>query len=126
MQRAVNCTAACWQPQKKILAIGWDNGEIVVWNEAERELHEVPKLHNSGMACLAWSAKGSRLVSTDLVSKGTVINEIGSSKISLARELKESVSATVLRGRSLVIVKLHFQDLMAVHVYLSMRIVIKF
>lgn len=69
VQRPVNCTAVSWQPQKKILAMGWENGEIVIWNEAERDLHEVPNLHNTSVACLAWSAKGARLVSTDQVNK---------------------------------------------------------
>ena len=67
IQRSVNCTAISWQTQKKILAIGWESGELVIWNEGERDLHEVPKLHNSAISCLAWSVKGSRLVSTDQV-----------------------------------------------------------
>lgn len=67
IQRSVNCTAACWQAQKKILALGWETGEVVIWNEAERELNEVPKLHKSSVCCLEWSAKSSRLVSADMV-----------------------------------------------------------
>lgn len=67
IQRSANPTAVAWQSDKKIVAIGWQTGEVVIWNEGERDLLDVPALHKSAITCLKWSAKGSRLVSTDQV-----------------------------------------------------------
>ena len=61
------CNVA-WHPSRKIVAVGWQNGEIVIWNEQERELIEPPHLHKGEITILHWSSSGSRFVSGDNVS----------------------------------------------------------
>lgn len=67
IQRSASPTAIAWQSDKKIVAIGWQTGEVIIWNEGERDLFEVPGLHKNVVTCLKWSAKGARLVSADQV-----------------------------------------------------------
>ena len=56
-----------WHPTKKILAVGWDNGELLVWNEHDHELHESLPLHKTSITVLGWSSAGTRLSSGDKV-----------------------------------------------------------
>ena len=56
-----------WHPSKKILATGWSNGAIVIWNEAENALRDAIS-HDSQPSTLTWSPNGHRLVSSDAVS----------------------------------------------------------
>ncbi|XP_067952050.1 intraflagellar transport protein 140 homolog [Watersipora subatra] len=101
IQRSVNCTAVCWQAQKKILAVGWESGELMIWNEGERDLHEAPKLHKAAISCLAWSVKGSRLVSTDqtgavIVWKADARGRLQTSPLNNIN-LQESVNELIFR-----------------------------
>ncbi|XP_076446737.1 intraflagellar transport protein 140 homolog [Babylonia areolata] len=58
-------SSVTWHPTRKIVAVGWQNGEIAVWNEQERELIEPPHLHKGEITFLRWSSNGSRFVSGD-------------------------------------------------------------
>ena len=60
-------TASVWHPQRKILAVGWETGEITLWNEQDRELVEAPHLHRAEVTVMAWSSHGTRLISADTV-----------------------------------------------------------
>jgi intraflagellar transport protein 140 len=60
-------SAIQWHPNKRILAIGWETGEINISNEQDHELFEVPLLHKSEITILHWTSAGSRLVSGDAV-----------------------------------------------------------
>ena len=67
-ERHVQCTALAWHPIKKILASGWQNGEVAIWNEQERESYEAVRMHNVEITILHWTSNGTRLVSGDAVS----------------------------------------------------------
>ena len=61
-------SAIHWHPTKKILAIGWETGELCIRNEHESELYEVPLVHKAEITILHWTSAGSRLVTGDSVS----------------------------------------------------------
>lgn len=61
-------TTLAWHPQKKILAIGWESGELFIYNDHEHELHEIQSLHRSPISVLEFSIGGKRLVTADTVS----------------------------------------------------------
>lgn len=63
LTRTCQATAMAWHPTKKILAVGWDNGELLVWNEHDHELHESLPLHKTSITVLGWSSAGTRLSS---------------------------------------------------------------
>lgn len=65
LTRTCQATAMAWHPTKKILAVGWDNGELLVWNEHDHELHESLPLHKTSITVLGWSSAGTRLSSGD-------------------------------------------------------------
>jgi WD40 repeat protein len=60
-------TTFAWHPTRKILAVGWESGDVLVWNEHDHELHEASSLHNAAVRIIEWSLNGSRLVSGDEV-----------------------------------------------------------
>lgn len=66
INQAQVCNLA-WHLTRKILAVGWQTGEIMIWNEGEQELFEAPHLHKSEIAVLHWNASGTHLVSGDKV-----------------------------------------------------------
>lgn len=68
LQRSLPPSVLAWHPTKKIVAVGWESGEVLIWNEVDHELHESNRLHKNGVSVLEWSSNGSRLVSGDTVS----------------------------------------------------------
>ena len=68
LQRSVTVTSQAWHPNKKVLAVGWESGELMVWSEQEKELYEVPSMHKAEITVLQWSSNATRLVSGDIVS----------------------------------------------------------
>lgn len=60
-------TAIAWHPVRKILAIGWQSGDVLIWNEHDRELHEASSIHQSPVKVVQWSSNGNRLVTCDQV-----------------------------------------------------------
>jgi WD40 repeat protein len=58
-----------WHPVRKIIAVGWTNGELLTWNEHEQDLHEVYSIHKSKINTVKWSHNGHRLITGDQVSK---------------------------------------------------------
>ncbi|XP_078482947.1 intraflagellar transport protein 140 homolog [Ciona intestinalis] len=65
MHRSTPPTTAAWHPTRKLLAVGWENGEVLVWNDQEKELHEIPSLHMKPLSTITWSSNGSRLATGD-------------------------------------------------------------
>ncbi|OWF41021.1 intraflagellar transport protein 140 homolog [Mizuhopecten yessoensis] len=65
LHRAGQATSVAWHPTKKIVAVGWENGELLVWNEVDHELFEGLPLHKTAITVLHWSSSGSRLSSGD-------------------------------------------------------------
>lgn len=65
IQRSSLVTAITWHPVRKILAIGWQSGDVLIWNEHDRELHEAGSIHQSSVKVIQWSNNGNRLVTSD-------------------------------------------------------------
>ncbi len=60
-------TAIDWHPTKKVLAIGWETGDIQLWNDIEKNLYEPQSDHCSQIKSLNWTGNGTRLLSADSV-----------------------------------------------------------
>ena len=74
IQRSTHVKSLDWHPTRKILAVGWENGEVVIWNENDHELHETSMHHKGAVTIIQWNPSGSRLASADLVCLIFVIN----------------------------------------------------
>ena len=60
-----------WHPIHTLLCVGWENGDIYVYDRAQNRCIRVDTLHNSAIALMRWSAAGSRLITADKI--GSVI-----------------------------------------------------
>ena len=67
IQRSCIVTAISWHPSRKILAVGWESGDLLIWNEHDHELHETTSVHTSDVKIIEWSSNGNRLVTGDEV-----------------------------------------------------------
>lgn len=67
--RASEAVGLAWHPTRMLLAIGWKDGAISLWNAEDRRLQEDSGAHRSSISGLAWDAAGERLVSTDDAGK---------------------------------------------------------
>ncbi|XP_060569057.1 intraflagellar transport protein 140 homolog [Ruditapes philippinarum] len=65
LQRSCQVTSSSWHPTKKIIAVGFENGELLIWNAVDCELFEGLPLHKHAITVLHWSSNGSRLISGD-------------------------------------------------------------
>lgn len=89
-----------WHPTSKILAMGYQSGEVVVWNQEESECFEGPKGHTSSVMLMEWSADGSVLVSSD--SLGYLViwhsDTQGHLQTQAVHDFKDPVCQIVFRG----------------------------
>ena len=69
LHRSCQVTATSWHPTRKIIAVGFENGELLIWNDHDHELFEGLPLHKHPITVLHWSSNGSRLISGDKVSE---------------------------------------------------------
>ena len=67
MRKAKESTVLSWHPSRKVLAVGWETGEITARNEQENEAYEFSRVHRSEITILQWTSNGSRLISADAV-----------------------------------------------------------
>lgn len=65
LQRAALPTVIAWHPTQQLLATGWANGEMIVWNQATSSANQCEQVHESAVTSIVWSADGSRFVSGD-------------------------------------------------------------
>lgn len=70
-----------WHPTKKILAIGWETGEIQIWNEHDHELYEIVHLHKSDIKSVNWTSNGTRILTGDSVRCFQVYQDFQSSYV---------------------------------------------
>lgn len=67
VERPHQTTALRWHPTKPLLAIGWENGEVVLLTYPSGDQTVIPSTHTACMLLLDWSSSGSRLVTGDQV-----------------------------------------------------------
>ena len=94
----VTCTA--WHPTNKILAIGWENGELFLYSEQTNTCTEVQTLHTANILILEWSQAGSRLVSGDGAGSvvGWSLDRSSQLNTIFHHELKDPLSQLVFRN----------------------------
>ena len=69
LRKSLQASVLAWHPTRKILAVGWEMGELTILNEQEHEKFEAPVcLHKSEITILHWTSNGTRLLSGDAVS----------------------------------------------------------
>uniref|UniRef100_H3D5J6 Intraflagellar transport 140 n=1 Tax=Tetraodon nigroviridis TaxID=99883 RepID=H3D5J6_TETNG len=70
VERPHQTAALRWHPTKPLLAIGWENGEVVLLTYPSGDQTVVPSTHTACVLLLDWSSSGSRLVTGDQRQSG--------------------------------------------------------
>ncbi|KAM4624504.1 intraflagellar transport protein 140 homolog [Polymixia lowei] len=65
IERPDQPTALRWHPVRPVLALGWENGEVLLLTHPSGEQTALPDTHASCITLLEWSSLGSRLVTGD-------------------------------------------------------------
>lgn len=63
-------TAICWHPHYSVLAVGWQNGLLTIWNGENNVCKEDANAHHTAIVNITYNQNGHRMVSCD--DKGTV------------------------------------------------------
>eukprot|EP00058_Branchiostoma_floridae_P021724 XP_002607214.1 hypothetical protein BRAFLDRAFT_118626 [Branchiostoma floridae] len=101
IQRSSQVTCMSWQPNYRVLAMGWENGDVLMWNDQDKELHEAKSIHDAGVAILEWSTNGTRLLSGDKNGLITVWKMDGKGRAQATpfckHQMEQSVSVCLVR-----------------------------
>lgn len=92
-------TSMAWHPFRKLIAFGWENGEIILWNgKSEISQNEMSK-HKTPVLYLQWSPKGTRLVSVDAdgICVGWKIDNQDHLNIVFYHELKDNITDVIFK-----------------------------
>ncbi|XP_077407490.1 intraflagellar transport protein 140 homolog isoform X1 [Vanacampus margaritifer] len=65
IERPHRTTMLCWHPIKPVLALGWENGEVLLLLHPAGDQNVLPSTHMARITLLEWSSSGSRLVTGD-------------------------------------------------------------
>lgn len=67
---AASSQALClaWHPVRKTLVVGWETGQLKLWN-GERDFLSMVSPHSTPILVLKWSRMGGRLISIDAVRR---------------------------------------------------------
>lgn len=68
LERPHQPTVLRWHPTKPVLALGLENGEVVLLTHPSGDQTVLPSGHTACITLLEWSCSGSRLVTGDQVS----------------------------------------------------------
>ncbi len=71
LARNIAPTALDWHPTQGILAIGWENGTITLWNDDTKNAKEEPSIHKDPVNLVMYNPSGTRMVTAD--HKGLVV-----------------------------------------------------
>lgn len=65
VERPYQPTVMRWHPMKPVLAVGWENGEVILVTYPSGDQAVLPSTHLVSSSLLAWSGSGTRLVTGD-------------------------------------------------------------
>ncbi|CAH0563779.1 unnamed protein product [Brassicogethes aeneus] len=99
VHRSYQVTSLAWHPEKTVLACGWENGELKIWDGMEKEFVNIAGLHKSPVILLEFSEKGSRLVSCDTSGSivGWKVDVKGQLNTAFHLDLKEQITHLTFR-----------------------------
>ena len=97
----IQVTCISWHPYETFLAIGYESGEVMIWNHVESETFEGAKNHIGSLVILEWSPCGSLLISTDGLGSLVVwsSNSQGHLQPRATHDFREAVCQLVFRRR---------------------------
>ncbi len=98
-------SALSWHPLQKLLVVGWENGEIYLYDHEEAKCMriEADASHQSAVSLIKWSTFGRRLITTDRT--GSVIGwkiegASGQLTVIFHHELKDELKGLVFCSNS--------------------------
>lgn len=66
VHRSSQATSLAWHPQRRVLASGWENGQVYAWlGGSQKEFSPVSGPHVAPIVWLAFSERGGRMVTID-------------------------------------------------------------
>mmetsp|Transcript_19068 Transcript_19068/g.64920 ORF Transcript_19068/g.64920 Transcript_19068/m.64920 type:complete len:1396 (+) Transcript_19068:174-4361(+) len=65
--RSQDAERLAWHPSKRVVAVGWRDGTVTFWSEAERRASDERQMHSKAITCCVWSGEGdgARLLTGD-------------------------------------------------------------
>eukprot|EP01135_Chromosphaera_perkinsii_P005240 Nk52_evm9s327 gene=Nk52_evmTU9s327 len=101
LERSCRAAVIKWHPHRKILAVGWEDGTLTVWNEYEKLLHENKDVHRRPITCLEWYTEGNRFFTGDAEGCVAIWKCDGRGQMAPMKQYKKSGSVTSCVFRSL-------------------------